>query len=236
MQKLMLTFILSLTCYLCFSQTETIRKSDRQFPIPGNDFAFIEPATDTTNLEFVATIKATGKANGSVQDAYFTIREQATKTGANCFRLSSYTRNDSLHTVTLVLDTYFGNDSVLNANFGRHEESAVFVIGDDNPAEGKTYTFKVNGNKKTINSGTYFKQIIKEGETIKINKGGISGMTIWFKYTPGKKATFLTLTGVGLGGGAVPGDIVGVAVNTGRLHHIPGDLGCLLKNILKQNE
>ena len=60
-------------------------------------------------------------------------------------------------------------------------------------------------------------------------------MTVWFKYKEGRKATFLTLTGLGLGG-PMPADIIGVAFNTGRLNPVEGDLGCLLKNLLKQSE
>jgi hypothetical protein len=236
MQRLILTLILFPTFYSSFSQTEVIRKSDKQFSIPGNDFAFIESTTDTTKLEFVATIKSTGKNNASIQKTYFDILDKAKSYGANCFKLNSYTRNDSSNEITLILDTYFGNDSILNINFVNHEESTIFVFGDENPNDTKTYSFKVNGEKKTIKSGTYYKQIIKEGEEIKINKGGISGMTMWFKYKQGSKATFLTLTGLGLGGGPVPNDIIGVSINTGRLNHVQGDLGSLLKNILKQSE
>ncbi|MEP7237558.1 MAG: hypothetical protein ABI685_06830 [Ferruginibacter sp.] len=236
MQRSILTLILVTTAYLSFSQTTTIRKSDKQFSVPGNDFAFIEPKTDTAQLEFVATIQSTAKNKTGISQAFFAILDQAKNYGANCFKLSSYNRSDSSGDVTLILDTYFGNDSILNINFGNHEETAVFVYGDENTNGNETYSFKVNGDKKTIRSGTYYKQIIKPGEEIKINKGGITGMTMWFTYRPGSKATFLTLTGLGLGGGPVPSDMIGVSFNTGRLNHVPGDLGCLLKHILKQSE
>ena len=236
MLRFILTFMLLSTCFFSFSQTEIIRKSDKQFPVPGNDFAFIEAATDTNTLEFVATFKSDVKASEGIQAAYFSIQEQAGKIGANTFRLNHYSRNDSSNTLTLILDTYYGSDSAKMVNFNHHEETAFIIFGDENPNGEKTYSFKVNGKKKEFKSGTYFKYILKEGEQVKINKGGISGMSIWFNYEKGSKATHLTMTGLGLGGGPVPGDVVGIAVNTGRFRHVPGDLGCLLKNILKQSE
>jgi len=234
MKKLILTTGLALIWLLSFSQTETLKKSNKEFSAPGNDFAFIEPNTDTTQLEFVATVRSIAKKGSGISKAYFASLEQANKYGANCFKLNSYNKNDSGE-VILTLDTYFGNDSILSTNFNNHEATAVFIFGDENANGNETYSFKVNGDKKTIKSGTYYKQIIKPGEEIKINKGGITGMTVWFKYKEGRKATFLTLTGLGLGG-PMPADIIGVAFNTGRLNPVEGDLGCLLKNLLKQSE
>lgn len=236
MQRTILTLILISSCFLSFSQTEIIRKSDKQFSVPGNDFAFIEAATDTNTLEFVATFKAVVKIDEGTQAAYFSIQEQAIKMGANSFRLNTHNRNDSTNTLKLILDTYYGSDSAKMINFGHHEETAVIIFGDEDPNGDKIHSLKVNGKKKEFKSGTYFKYVLKEGEEVKINKGGISGMTMWFNYKKGSKATHLTMTGLGLGGGPVPGDVVGIAVNTGRFRHVPGDLGCLLKTILKQSE
>ena len=100
-------------------------------------------------------------------------------------------------------------------NFRDHEENAVFIIGDENPNDHKTYSFKTNGQKKEIKSGTFFKRIIKEGEKIKINKGGISGMSMWPKYKQGAKATFFSLSGFELGG-PLPAGVIGVAFTTGH--------------------
>lgn len=236
MKKLILTLGLTVTWVLSFSQAETVRKSSKQFSTPGNDFAFIEPNTDTTQFEFVATVRSIAKKGLGISKAYFAILEQANKYGANCFKPKAYNTNDSSGEVILILDTYFGNDSILNTNFNNHEETTVFVFGDENTNGNETYSFKVNGNKKTIKSGTYYKQIIKPGEEIKINKGGITGMTMWFKYKEGRKATFLTLTGLGLGGGPIPADVIGVSFNTGRLNPISGDLGSLLKTLLKKSD
>ena len=87
--------------------------SAKQFPLTGNNFAFLEPGTDTGGLEFVTTVKANGINNASIQKFYFAILNEAQSYGANCFRLNSYSRNDSTNEITLILDTYFATDSIL---------------------------------------------------------------------------------------------------------------------------
>ena len=95
MKKLILTTGLALIWLLSFSQTETLKKSNKEFSAPGNDFAFIEPNTDTTQLEFVATVRSIAKKGSGISKAYFASLEQANKYGANCFKLNSYNKNDS---------------------------------------------------------------------------------------------------------------------------------------------
>ena len=87
-----------------------------------------------------------------------------------------------------------------------------------------------------LKSGTYYKHIRTQGKEVKISKGGLTGMTLWYTLNGNKPNLFLTLTGLGLGGGSVPTDVVGLSFNTGRIQPVQGDLGCLLITILKQSK
>jgi hypothetical protein len=236
--KLFLTIILLLNTFLIFSQTvEILNQSDKKFASPTNDFAYIENKSDTTKFEFVAAIKATdNNKTTNIQTLYNSILDKAKSIGANCFKLNSYLRNDTTNDVVLILDTYFGNDSSVNDNFAVHEKNTVFIFCNDKINESETFNFKINGDKKKIKSGTYYKEIIKEGQEIKLNKGGFTGMTMWFTWKKGKPATFLTLTGFGLGGGPIPYGTIGVSFNTGRIYPIDEDLGTLLAQILKEDK
>jgi hypothetical protein len=234
-----LTTILILVSWVTFAQkTEIITKTEKKYSKTGNDFAYIVASTDTNKIEFVAKIRATGvKKQQSIQSLYFSILDQAKTLGANSFKLVSFTRSDeNSKDAELILDTYFADDSTLNLNFVNHEKNVVYIFGGENPNGTETYSFKVNDEKKTIKSGTYFKEFIKEGQELKVNKGGFTGMTAWFKWKPDKQATFLTLTGLGLGGGSVPNQQIGVSFNTGRLNSVNGHLGCLIAQILTKSE
>ena len=219
-----------------FSQTiETIKKSEKLFTKKGKDFAFLESPIDTATLEFVATIKATGRNKKEyISSLYFAIMEKAKTMGANSFRMHSFLFNDSSKIYSLSLDTYFSTDSLLQQNFELHEKNMVFIFGDEKIDGKETQSFKVNGLMKNIKSGTYYREELREGNELKITKGRITGMTVWLNWKPKRQSAFYTLTGFGLGGSTVPAGVIGMSFNTGRLTNIDGNLGTLLTQILKQ--
>lgn len=238
LQSLLFLFFLMLNTNLLFSQTvEILYKSNKQFALPSDDFAYIEPKADSTKFELVATIKATSKnKKDNIETLYTSILIKAKSIGANCFKLHYYTINDSTKIATLILDTYFGDDSTLNNNFTLHEKNAIFIFCNDKVKETETFGFKVNGEKKQIKSGTFYKAIIEEGKEVKISKGGFTGMTMWYSWEKDKPCTFLTLTSFGVGAGLVPFGTVGLTFNTGRFYPINGDLGTLLTQLYKENK
>lgn len=80
---------------------DIIRKSEFQPSIHEKDFAFIEPVTDSTGFTLIATLKATGSdKKGGIDVLYHTLKNKAQELGANCFKLSSYSRQDSTGTGT----------------------------------------------------------------------------------------------------------------------------------------
>jgi hypothetical protein len=229
-------------CLLMISGTaaaqtvDVIQRSAFATPGPQKDFHYLEPNFDSVGIRFVATLKVTGTGKQSDIDVlYAKVKEKANELGANAFRLNSYDKSDITKTSVLQLDTYYGPDSALGINFEQHEKNVVFIFGDADKSN-KSYTFKVDNEKKEIKGGTYYKQVIKEGQELKINKGGMIGATVWTKWRKDRPATFLTLTGFGLGGGPMPPGMTGVAINTGRINYVNGNLGHLLTQILKQQE
>lgn len=229
-------FFLTLT-NLIFAQTiEVIRNSEFQPPKKEKDFAFLEPTTDTTDIKFMATIKAIGDGKkADIELLFYKLKAKAQELGANSFKLNSFSKLDSTNTSILILDTYYGTDSALNRNFQNHEKNVIYIFGNAEKSD-KTYSFKIDNTKKEIKGGTFYKHQNKEGQEMKINKGGLSGATIWVKWKENKPATFLTLTGFGLGGAPVPVGQIGISFNTGRINYIDGNLGHLLVLLLTQSE
>lgn len=234
---LWLAFLLSLVTGNATAQTiEVLTKSGIKPDSASKYFNFLEPATDTSDIKFIATIKATGdKKHSGIDELFFKIREEALKRGGLFFKLNSYSKTDSTRPAALTLDIYSGTDSAEYRNFDNHEKNVIFIFGMATK-EGKSSSFKISGEKKEIQSGTYYKHSMKENEEVKINKGGFSGSTLFYKWKPNRPASFITLTGFGLGGGPVPTGVMGASFNTGRIYFIDGDLGHLLAQLLTKAE
>lgn len=233
MKNSIFTIALLIVSNLAIAQTvEVISKSDYQPEKQSDDFNFIEPTTDTTEIKFVATIKASAKDKKTdISELYHKIEAQANKLGANAFKLLSYTETDSSNNSVLILNTYYGTDTALSSNFRNHEKNVIYIFGAGEKTE-RIYSFKIDNTKAQIKGGTFYKQAIKEGQIIKVSKGGITGAAVWIKGEENKRANFLTLSGFGLGGGPVPPGVMGASFNTGRINFVNGNLGHLLVTLL----
>ncbi len=235
MAKVLLTLVCLLFVTVSFSQkTEVVQKSDLENLPEGKKYAFIEPATDTSKIKFVATILAKDKNRKSViENMYFAIREKANKMGANCYKIKTFTRDPLNSEAILILDSYVASDSVLTQNSANHEKNIVFIFGNERDDD-NSITFNINGEKKEIKSGTYFKITLKEKEEVKVSKGGFTGAAMWLNWENDKQPAFYTLSGFGLSDfNQQP--MNGISFNTGKINRIGNiSVGLLLTQLLKQ--
>lgn len=233
--KIIFIFTCLLFVNIAYTQKiEIIKKSDLKNLPKGKKYAFIEPTIDTSKIEFVATILARDKNKKSIiEKLYFNIREQATKLGANCYKLKSFTRDTLKNETVLILESYVASDSLLALNTASHEKNAVFIFGSDKD-DGKTVSLNVNGETKEIKSETYFKFILKEGEELSLSKGGFLGEKMWLSWGKDKQPAFFSLSGFGLSDWKEqPAN--GVAFNSGRINPIENiSFGLLLTLLFKQ--
>jgi hypothetical protein len=233
--KELLTLVCLLFVTVSFSQKiEVIQKSDLKNFSEGKKFAFIEPATDTNNLEFVATILARDKNRKSlIEDMYFAIRERGNKMGANCYKIRTFNRDTLDSQAVLILDSYLASDSVLAQNTANHEKNVVFIFGNERDDD-NSIAFNLNGEKKEIKAGTYYKITLNEKEEVKVNKGGFTGETMWLNWEEDKQPAFYTLSGFGLSDYYLQ-PISGISFNTGRINRIGNiSVGLLLTQLLKK--
>lgn len=234
--KKLFTILISITAINCYSQQVEILKSVEDKSLPeAKIFAFIEPSTDTSGIQFVATISSKLKGKKpAIELLYYAIRKSANKLGANCYRINSYTRNPSNNECELVLDSYTASDSVLIINTANHEKNVVFVFGREHE-EDKPISLNVNGETKEIKAGHYLRLELKQGQELKLNKGGvIGGATAWLNWEKDKQPQFYTLTGFGLSN-ITQQPVNGISFNTGRINRINNiSVGLLLIKLLKQ--
>jgi hypothetical protein len=214
-----------------------IRKGDfREFP-QSTVFTFLEPIVNTGQIEFVATIEARSKEkSGTIEKLYNAIRKRAIAMGATCYKLNSFSRPDSLKETILVLDCYYAGETVMKFNASNQSLNSIFIIGNENPAD-RPMSFQVNGDPQEVKAGYYFKYVMKEGEEVKINKGGFTGSSVVVKWKPEQQPMFFTLSGFGLNSinPSASGAGASVMFNTGKIHRIMNvSVGLLITQMLKK--
>lgn len=235
-------FVLFILCYINTSYAQSIEfleKGDTLQKPKYQQFIYLCDSTDISSAKFVAKIKSRGSLRHTTNLYYF-IKNEAQKLGANAYRFESFTKTDNDVNGELILSAYFCEDSLFDANFEHIPKNKIFIFGNDDWVENKSQGYKVQGEKQEINSG-YFKVFdIKENDEIKINKGGFSGMTLWYKRKENGYSSFLTFSGFGINGGGTtysPGyNGVGVSFNTGKINHVEPNLALALLKIYQEQK
>jgi hypothetical protein len=237
----LLASLISLTA--SSQHVKVINKAEIKNLPEGKKYAFIEPTTDTSQIQFVATIIGKDKnRKKNIESLYFEIRKAANKLGANCYKLRTFARDTLNHETVLILDSYYASEDILNQNTANHEYNVVFIFGEEREDE-KTISFDLNGVSKEIKAGTYYKITLKEGEEIKVKKGGLIGDALSLSWEKDKQPSFYTLSGFGLSNFNMPPSygnqmpVLGVGFKTGSINKIGNiSLGLLLTQLLKQGE
>lgn len=236
MKRIWMNYLFVLIVQAGFSQAiRTIKKSDVKFLAHQGDFAYMEKNADTASYEFVASYELSGRCEeGMITKLFYMVKDEARKDGANCFKVNSYVRKDSVGYATIIFDTYYWQEPARINNFESHPMNIIYIFAKESLDEEDITKFKLDDEKKKLRSGYYYKYDRVQGVEVKINKGGLTGMTSWYTLQGNKPALFLTLTGLGMGGGPVSTGMVGVAFNTGRINQMDGNLGLLLVQLLKE--
>jgi hypothetical protein len=208
----------------------------RELPV-STIFTFLEPIVNMGQVEFVATIEARIESkSGALEKLYSAIRKRAVGMGATCYKFNAFSRPDSIRETILVLDCYYAGETIMKFNAENQSLNTIFIFGNEAPGD-KSITFHLNGEPKIISGGSYFKYELKDGEEVKINKGGFTGATVFIKWKTNQQPLFYTLSGFGLSGiNIAPAGIgAGGTFNTGRIHPITNSsMGILMTQILNQ--
>ncbi|MCU0438534.1 MAG: hypothetical protein MUC49_11515 [Raineya sp.] len=233
--KLSFSLFLFLFSYHLVAQDIEVLKQSNFQPTQKNKkkvFAFIEPSTDSTDFQFIATIRATGKRNkGDIRMLYDKIRKKALKLGANSFGVQDFKRVGDSNEFTLTLHIYHGTDSALKKNAKNHESNVVYVFGDLRKS-GDNLGFKVNDKKDEIKAGSFYRQELQEGQEITLTKG-ISTFVV--KREKSQSALFFILDRSNAAPAVLIG-VVGLAFSVGQMLPVDRHLGYLLVHVLKSSQ
>jgi hypothetical protein len=227
-------FLLLFSYHLVAQDIEILKQSDFK-PTQKNKkkvFAFVEPTTDSTYFQHIATIRATGKRNkGDIRILYDKIRTKALKLGGNSFGIQDYKKIGDPKEYTLTLHIYHGTDSALRRNAKNHESNVVYVFGDLRKS-GDNLGFKVNDKKDEIQAGTFYRHELQEGQEVTLTKG-ISTFVV--KREKSQSALFFILDRSNAAPAALLG-VVGLAFNFGQILPVERHFGYFLVDILKNHQ
>jgi len=229
-----LVFYLCLTLAVVefgFAQEVTMIRKGRLLPkVKQNErFYFLHKNIDTTSLIFVGAFEATGFGKEStVVSLYEAIKVTAKKSGANSFQLVSITSGDGQDPGKLVVNAYSSDDATLARSENLKRKNVIYLFSGEKKLDKKVTAFKINNEPEELESGKYVQLDLVEDEKIKISKGGITGMSVTLTGSEDKPATYLSLTGYGVGPGVAQPGTVGISINTGRIYPIESSLGELL--------
>jgi len=223
------------TTFNLFSQSvDVLIKSEVRNLQEATVFTILEPKTDTSQVKFVARIQAKDKNKKSnIEFLYSEIRKEATKIGANCFKIKSFERGGKRNEAILILDCYVSQDSTIKQNKENREKNVIYIFGGEREDD-NSISFKINGEEKQIKSGTYYKVILNPNEPITISKGGITGASAVLNWEKDKEPIFYSLSGLGLAS-LNNQPTFGLAFTSGSINKISNNsLGLLLTKLLKQ--
>lgn len=240
MQKILLFLYLILASILTFAQgVEVVSKGNVKLKSYAKfrASAFIHPKTDPSQLQFVARYKGTGVDSFKTPgDLFLLIKKQAREDGANCFTLGSFFY-DSIKRPNIVIDAYYGSEAVVTANTSNYETNVVYIFSPEKTGH-DSFSLKINDATRTFSTGTYLKFVLKEGEALKMSKGGFTGTRAQITYQKNKPPIYLMVFGgTRLGGGPLPPPgTIGVTFSTGQINEMTDDYGQFLVQVLKQSE
>src|SRR5690606_36989120 len=96
----------------------------------------------------------------------------------------------------LTLSVYRNDDEFFDENFEHIPQNKLFIFGSTNLISGKKQEFKIKGNKQEVGPGKYLEYDLPPGEELKVNKGGFTGMTLWFTRSNYGYSHFINFTGI----------------------------------------
>jgi hypothetical protein len=219
-----------------YAQTvEVVKKTTFISPQKDPAFEYVEQKTDLSALAFIGKIKATGEGKAaSIPKLFFRLKDKAYELRANCFRVNSFVQGDAIKKGVLVLDIYYGSDSILNINSANHIKNTIYIFCDDQEHD-KTYTFSINDIQKEIKTKSFYQHTIAKDQVVEVSQGRFFGPSFPIHWKKNKSATFLSLSNFGLAPDKSSPDYMNRVFNTQTLNLIESDLGYLLASLLKQS-
>jgi hypothetical protein len=230
MNRLVLLFLVFTTSQNWAQELRILESNDTLQRPKYQQFIYLSSSTPINEALYVAKIKATGSLK-NISSLYERIQVKAQDLGANAFQFVAFSASNA-SIAELTLAVYQASDSLLEFNFEQLPKNKVFMLGSDNLLDTKVQTYKFQQQKRSIAAGTYHVYDLNQHEVIRLNKGGFTGMTLFFNKQAEGNSHYLDCSGIGLAGAVYnPYGGLGVSITTGSIHRVEPNLALLLLDI-----
>ncbi|WP_296381281.1 hypothetical protein [Winogradskyella sp.] len=225
MKNLLLKIIFLFAITSAFSQEiEVIKKTDSVPNIKEKGLTFINSKTELNDYYFIAKIKV---KSDDFNEIIRGIQKMAIDFSANAFKFIHNENSKNKTSVTIELFSVLPKFQEENKN--NNETNVIYFFGNDT----KTQKFKIDENKIELKANEIFRFEIPKNKTVKINKGGFTGMTVYHQWKEKQPVIFYAF---GSGNLSTFGDgksSVGLSINTGKIIELRNDFAYLLMEIKK---
>jgi len=163
-----------------------------------SSFHYLEDKLDSLKSMKIATLKGTFKLSNksSLLNLFAALKELANDCGANSFRIESKKINFNKLTSRIIVSIYATSGTYLDENYDLHPKNRIYVFGSQRFYEDKLEKIRINKEPVYLSAFEYVEYQNTEGETVRINKGGINGSKIKLKGSANQKSFFYTFTDV----------------------------------------
>lgn len=223
-------------------EIEIMAKPSKRNLSVGYFFDYLHPSVDTTQIVFIATLKATGKKkNAYIPVLYTLLKQKANELGGNCFKILNYER-DSIHqSASLLINVYYAGDSMLTYNERVLPKNNAVVFADEKWNNDLAYKIFCNDKEIMIHNFEFYAHPLSPLQPTTISVGNDKRSRTTYNYMENKPAVFLSLTNYGIkikNDNATGTGVVAIGISTSRheLARIDPNLGFLLMSLLRRVE
>jgi len=219
--KILIFTIIFLSGFFSVSsqEVEILNKADSLPSIKEKGLVFINTETDLTDYYFIAKVKITSNDYNQILRG---LQKTAIKFSANAFK---YIEKEDLEDQTSVtLKLFSATDELVGINQANSETNVIYFFGNDR----KTQKFKIDKKKIELNPNEIYRFELPKEQDVKINKGGFTGMTIFYRWKENQPVIFYAFGSGNLSTFGHGNSSIGLLVSSGSILELKSDFAYLL--------
>ncbi len=218
------SIVLLITFSLSGQEIKIIKQADSLPKVKERGLIYIHPETDLQNYFLVGSVEISDVDFYQILSGLQSI---AVDLFANAFKYIEHKNVGGKTSVTF--DLYSVSQNNLEANKNYRETNVIYFFGNDK----KPQKFKIDDRKIELKENEIFKYEIPKNKEIKINKGGLTGMTLFHQWRNDQPVIFYAFGSGNISFSGNGYSSIGLKVNTGNILELKSDFAYLLMVLKK---
>jgi hypothetical protein len=140
---------------VCFSQNiDVLKQSNYKHDYFVTEFQYIEDISDTSKLQFIASVKISGKHHDELlANWYNTIKAKAKTLGSNLYFIESYSEDEN--NSEMIVKMYFTGVNYVRENKMKNNKNRIFIFNQDR-SKNDTAQFYLNQKRIQFDPKKYY--------------------------------------------------------------------------------